>query len=233
MIVADNGSSWYLSGAPDPRWDDDALHALSQVKGSDFEVVDTSALPRPGALTVGGLADARVLEGGTYAAAGWFKDETGAALSWTGTVDYDGGAGAQALALAADKTFGLSHLYRRVGRHVVAVTVSGDNGGHGTARCVVTVVNRAPRVYAGANASVRAGVVFARRGRFTDPGLETYKARVAWGDGSGLRKLALRGKTFTLRHLFPRTRGHTYTVKVTVFDSHGGKGVDRFRVAVR
>jgi hypothetical protein len=41
MIVADNGSSWYLSGAPDPRWDNDQLHTLGQVKGSDFRVVDT------------------------------------------------------------------------------------------------------------------------------------------------------------------------------------------------
>jgi hypothetical protein len=41
MIVADNGSSWYLSGAPDPRWDNDQLHTLGQVRGSDFRVVDT------------------------------------------------------------------------------------------------------------------------------------------------------------------------------------------------
>jgi hypothetical protein len=39
MFVADNGSNWYVSGAPDPRWSDGNLHALSQVKGSDFEVV--------------------------------------------------------------------------------------------------------------------------------------------------------------------------------------------------
>ena len=39
MILADNGSSWYVSGAPDPRWNDDELHTLSALKGSDFEVV--------------------------------------------------------------------------------------------------------------------------------------------------------------------------------------------------
>jgi hypothetical protein len=39
MILADNGSSWYLSGAPDPRWNDDELHTLGAIKGSDFEVV--------------------------------------------------------------------------------------------------------------------------------------------------------------------------------------------------
>ncbi|NES16189.1 hypothetical protein G3554_17825 [Micromonospora sp. PPF5-17] len=44
VIVADHGSAWYLSGAPDPRWDNDALHALGGLRGRDFEVVDASAL---------------------------------------------------------------------------------------------------------------------------------------------------------------------------------------------
>ncbi len=39
MFVADNGSNWYVSGAPDPRWSDSNLATLSQVHGSDFEVV--------------------------------------------------------------------------------------------------------------------------------------------------------------------------------------------------
>jgi hypothetical protein len=44
MILADNGSPWYLSGAPDARWNDDVLHALGLVHGSDFEVVETTGL---------------------------------------------------------------------------------------------------------------------------------------------------------------------------------------------
>jgi hypothetical protein len=47
MILADNGSSWYLSGAPNPGWENDDLHALQRVTGSAFEVVDSSRLPRP------------------------------------------------------------------------------------------------------------------------------------------------------------------------------------------
>jgi hypothetical protein len=39
MFVADNGGAWYLSGAPDPRWSDENLHALKRVRGRDFEVV--------------------------------------------------------------------------------------------------------------------------------------------------------------------------------------------------
>jgi hypothetical protein len=47
MLVADNGSSWYISGAPDARWNNDDLHTLSRVKGSDFEVVQTGAVHGP------------------------------------------------------------------------------------------------------------------------------------------------------------------------------------------
>ena len=48
VILADNGSNWYISGAPDPHWSNDALHTLDRITGSDFEVVDTSSLPHPG-----------------------------------------------------------------------------------------------------------------------------------------------------------------------------------------
>ncbi len=44
MIVADNGSDWFLSGAPDPRWNDDDLGALKTIKGHDFEVVEMGDL---------------------------------------------------------------------------------------------------------------------------------------------------------------------------------------------
>ena len=47
MIVADNGSAWYVTGAPNRHWDNDALHTLHDVPGRAFEVVDTRALPRP------------------------------------------------------------------------------------------------------------------------------------------------------------------------------------------
>lgn len=44
MILADNGGDWFITGAPDPRWDDDALAALKKVKGGDLEVVYTGPI---------------------------------------------------------------------------------------------------------------------------------------------------------------------------------------------
>lgn len=45
MLLADNGSPWFISGAPDGRWSDTQLHELDRLRGADFEVVDTG---RPG-----------------------------------------------------------------------------------------------------------------------------------------------------------------------------------------
>jgi hypothetical protein len=47
MIVADNGSPWFISGAPSRGWDNDQLNTLKDVGGANFEVVDTSFLPKP------------------------------------------------------------------------------------------------------------------------------------------------------------------------------------------
>jgi hypothetical protein len=44
IVLADNGSNWYVSGAPYERWDNDMLHLLDVLTGNDFEAVDTSRL---------------------------------------------------------------------------------------------------------------------------------------------------------------------------------------------
>jgi hypothetical protein len=44
MILADNGSPWYVSGMSDPRFDDDVLHELDVITGRHLEVVDTTGL---------------------------------------------------------------------------------------------------------------------------------------------------------------------------------------------
>jgi hypothetical protein len=44
LIVADNGSSWYVTGAPDPRWRDEDLDQLKRVPGAAFEAVQTGPI---------------------------------------------------------------------------------------------------------------------------------------------------------------------------------------------
>jgi hypothetical protein len=48
LIVADNGSSWYITGAPDPRWNDEDLNQLKSVPGSAFEAVRSGPILRRG-----------------------------------------------------------------------------------------------------------------------------------------------------------------------------------------
>jgi len=44
MILSDNGSDWYISGAPDERWNNQTLRELGRVPGDQFEAVDTEPL---------------------------------------------------------------------------------------------------------------------------------------------------------------------------------------------
>lgn len=58
IILADNGSAWFISGKPDPRWNDDNLRSFSNLLGSNFEAVDASSLmidPNSGAARQNGV----------------------------------------------------------------------------------------------------------------------------------------------------------------------------------
>ena len=48
LIVADNGSSWYLTGAPDPRFNDEDLEQLKRVPGSAFQAVQSGPIRHRG-----------------------------------------------------------------------------------------------------------------------------------------------------------------------------------------
>ncbi len=59
IILADNGSAWYVSGSPDSRWNNDNLRALRQVTGENFEAIDATGLlidPNSGAARQSGVA---------------------------------------------------------------------------------------------------------------------------------------------------------------------------------
>ena len=73
MMLADNGSRWYVSGAPDDRWDNAVLHQLDVIVGSDYEAVDVSSLqvsPNSGQAAVGPFTVAGTVTGPSGALAG-------------------------------------------------------------------------------------------------------------------------------------------------------------------
>ena len=236
MMVADNGSDWYVSGAPDSRWNDEALHALGGVTGRDFEVVDSRAL-QSGAFYVSLPATATVREGVRWSRAGGFFDGDGAL--WTASVDYAAGVGDEGLALTAggqgqSGAFALSQTWRDEGRHSVRVAVTDELARTATAVVIVTVRNVAPVVAGGPAARVRAGARLTRICSFRDPGADAWKGWVSYGDGTARQALRLRAdKTFRLSHRFAGPRGRRRTVTLCVTDGDGGRGVDRFAVSVR
>jgi hypothetical protein len=65
LILADNGSNWFISGAPDPNWDDEVLNQLKGIAGSNFEAVDESSLMvniNSGQVATTPVADLRVTQ---------------------------------------------------------------------------------------------------------------------------------------------------------------------------
>ena len=75
MILADNGSNWYISGAPDDRMPDEEIDALKRVKGSDFEAVQSvdaagnPLMPGAGILRPGFMTSARAEGRGPWVSA--------------------------------------------------------------------------------------------------------------------------------------------------------------------
>jgi DNA/RNA endonuclease G (NUC1)/PKD repeat protein len=177
--------------------------------------------------TVNAFAGASILAHQTYAGGGSFADP--GADSWTATVDYGDGDGAQPLALSGTG-FNLSHTYDHAGTFTITVTVTDDDGGSGTRTATVTVTNLAPVVAAFAGATLLPHETYAAAGSFADPGPDSWTATVDYGDGSGAQPLALDGKSFSLSHTY--AAAGSYTVTVTVTDDGGLAGTRTATVVV-
>jgi hypothetical protein len=195
--------------------------------GSQLYVRDTRSNEAP-VVTLG--ADANLSEGVTLSRVASFTDED-ASTSWAATVNYGDGSANAPLALAANNTLTLQHLFEP-GTYVVSVFVTDDAGAIGAGSFRVTVNNVAPTVNLGGAVDLTFDSTLHRSGTFSDPGTtETYWATVNYGDGSGGMVLALSGKSFALDHVYG-TAG-TYTVTVTVTDSEGDSGSASLTVNVR
>ena len=107
----------------------------------------------------------------------WEFSDDDASTSWTATVDYGDGAGAQRLPLNDDKTFALSHLYAP-GAYDLTVEVTDDAGATGSLVIHVVVTNVAPTIRMPATVDLAFTRTLEVNGTFTDPGTgERYSAR--------------------------------------------------------
>ena len=147
---------------------------------------------------------------------------------WNATVNYGDRSGVQPLALNADKTFVLEHLWTP-GSYDVTVEVTDDAGATGRLVIHVVVSNVAPTVGLLATMDLAFTRTLDTACTFKDPGSrgETYTAFVNYGDGTPTEQLALGpydasplvGGSFTLHHTYAAAGRYTVTVAVT--DSNG------------
>ena len=100
---------------------------------------------------IAALANASLEQGGRLSRSGSFADP--GADTWTATIDYGDGSGAQALALNADKTFALGHTYAAAGTYAAIVRVTDRDGASAEARFSVAVAVAASPVTTVASAS--------------------------------------------------------------------------------
>jgi len=151
MILADNGSSWYIGGAPDDRWDNDTLHQITQLQGSDFEAVDESSLmAQPDSAAVRSAvapAVAAVVNGGSFAAGpiapGEILSIFGSGFNADAKVTFDGAAGP--VLFANSGQINLVAPYEIDGKASTSMTVNID--GVLTAQQVLTVAAAAPGIF--------------------------------------------------------------------------------------
>ena len=141
MIVADDGGPWYISGAPDSRWNDDALHEISAIHGSDFEVVNTSGAtaPAPVAVPIPRVSLGKTVHMRAKATLARWCHFTDSGHGWTATVSWGDGHGTKRLAVRSGKRVRLVHRYTKRGTYRVTVTVRNAEGGKGVAKLKVVV----------------------------------------------------------------------------------------------
>ncbi len=183
----------------------------------------------PTAPIVNPIPNKTISSGATYTASGSFTES--GATSWTATVDYGDGSGAQPLTLSG-MNFSLNHTYNNSGIYKLIVTVTDNQGASGTKAAFITVDNP-PVVSQIPNATINQGDTYSAASSFTDPDSTSWTARVDYGDGSGSQPLTLNGTNFTLTH--PYTTAGTYTVTVSVTDNQGvtGTGIATITVNAR
>jgi Astacin (Peptidase family M12A)/PKD domain len=121
------------------------------------------------------------------------------------------------------------HRYTDEGTYAVKLIAS-DGAASDDTTMQITVLNKAPTVFAGQDTTVSEGAELSRLGLFTDPGNDAWTATVNYGDGGGTQSLALNDWQFTLSHTY--VDNGSYTITVTVDDGDGGVSTDNVTVTV-
>jgi autotransporter-associated beta strand protein len=135
----------------------------------------------------------------------------------------------QVVADGHDKDFAFTAIDD--GIYTLTYTVTDDDYGVSTDTVVVSVKNLSPTIILTGDQNINEGDALNASGSFTDPGADTWRAKVDYGDGVPPENLPLDpGKTFDLQHTY--ADDGQYTVTVIVEDEDGGLSSARFEVKV-
>jgi DNA/RNA endonuclease G (NUC1) len=147
---------------------------------------------------------------------------SGVSMSGAGSSDPDGDALTYTWSFG-DGTAGagssVTHTYAQDGAYAVRLIVTDIRGLADTATTSAQVSNVAPDIGAFPGATLLPGETYDATGSFTDPGADPWTATIDYGDGSGVKPLALAGKSFRLSHTYNVAGTFTVTVRVSDDDA--------------
>jgi hypothetical protein len=221
IVLADNGSPWYISGAPDPSWNDDALHQLDQLTGSDFEVVDFPQAPiSTAAPTISGTP----VNGHTLTASTGTWLGAGNAYTYAWEDCTSAGAGCMPITGATAATYTVQSS--DAGHALVVAVIATNIEGHATAQSAPTApvsaaatppVNTTPPLLNGT--AVRAQTLKGTAGSWTGtPNSFAY----TWEDcTSAAACTPITGATSATYTLQAADEGHAIILEVTATGADG------------
>src|SRR6266699_2744610 len=177
------------------------------------------------------FASAVINQGDTWSYTGSFTPAD-YSTSWTATVDYGDGSGAQPLTLSGTN-FSLSHVYTNNGTYTVTVSVTDNQKATGTGTATVTVNNIAPIVgtITAPSSPVLVNTAITASASFTDADVsDTHTASWNWGDGNTTTGTVTESNgSGSVSNTHTYTATGVYLVTLTVTDNTGLQGTSTFQ----
>ena len=116
------------------------------------------------------------------------------------------------------------------GTYTLTLEVTDNDGLTSRTTATVIVLNLAPRVNSGRNATIKSGHEYSLRATYTDPGADTHRTTIDWGDGS---HTTVDPSQSPVRSNHRYDKPGKYKVRVTVIDDDGGRHSDTHKVTVK
>lgn len=219
MILADNGSNWFVTGAPDPRWNDTEINTLKGIKGSDFEVIQLGYPGAPTATAPAAPTNLQAAAGTLLARLSW--NASSGATSYTVKRSTISGSSYITVASGLSATsYTDSSLLAGTNYYYVVSAVNASGTSANSAQVAITPLSASqpvPAAPTNVRATVSSYVYLTWNGV---SGATTYRVKRSTTSGSGYTTIAT-GLTGPTHFDFGVTGGTNYYYVVTAVNSAG------------